>query len=228
MQQLRTGLHRQLLSAAIASACAATLFTAPAALAQGTNLQPNESSATGAKIDTPIIETPQFISVISSEEFRNHGTRNFNKALACTPGVSRQEGAEHTTESLRVRGFTVLTTYRDGSKYQANVYDGQQELYGLERLEVLKGSSSILYGVASPGGIINAVSKRPTSEPLREMNIEADCFDRRQISANFSEALDENGVLSDRLTMLHRDSDILMILSSIYRQGLASPLPALI
>ncbi|PCF94264.1 TonB-dependent siderophore receptor [Vreelandella nigrificans] len=164
-------------------------------------------SATGTKTDTPIIETPQSISVVSSEEFKNYGARNFNEALAYTPGVSRQEGADRTTESLRIRGFTVDRSYRDGSKYQANLYDGQQELYGLERLEVLKGPSSILYGVASPGGMLNAVSKRPTREPLREVNIEAGSFDRRQISADFSDALDEDGVWSYRLTMLHRDSD---------------------
>ncbi|PAU75310.1 TonB-dependent siderophore receptor [Halomonas salipaludis] len=164
-------------------------------------------SATGTKTDTPIIEITQSISVVSSEEFRNYGARNFTEALAYTAGISRQEGADRSTESLRVRGFTVDRSYRDGSKYQANVYDGQQELYGLERLEVLKGPSSILYGVASPGGMLNAVSKRPTSEPLREVNVEAGSFDRRQISADFSDALDEDGVWSYRLTMLHRDSD---------------------
>lgn len=164
-------------------------------------------SATGTKTDTAIIETPQSISVVSREEFQNYGARNFTEALAYTAGISRQEGADRSTESLRVRGFTVDRSYRDGSKYQANLYDGQQELYGLERLEVLKGPSSILYGVASPGGMLNAVSKRPTSEPLREVNIEAGSFDRRQISADFSDALDEDGVWSYRLTMLHRDSD---------------------
>ena len=164
-------------------------------------------SATGTKTDTPIIETPQSISVVSSEEFQNYGARNFNEALAYTHGVSRQEGVDRTTETLRVRGFTINENYRDGSKYQANTYDGQQELYGLERLEVLKGPSSILYGVAAPGGMINAVSKRPTLEPLREVNIEAGSYGRRQISADFSDALDEDGVWSYRLTMLHRVSD---------------------
>ncbi|AJY51864.1 TonB-dependent siderophore receptor [Halomonas sp. KO116] len=239
MQQLRTGLRRQLLSVAIANACAATLLAAPAALAQGTNLQSNENSetsttlptlqvtesrlyeeatgpvqgiaatrsATGTKTDTPIIETPQSISVVSSEEFKNYGARNFTEALGYTAGISRFNGAERTTEGLRIRGFRNTTTYRDGSKYQANMYDGQQELYGLERLEVLKGPSSILYGVAAPGGILNAVSKRPTSTPLREVNIEAGSFDRRQISADFSDSLDEDGVWSYRITMLHRDSD---------------------
>lgn len=164
-------------------------------------------SATGTKTDTPIIETPQSISVVSSEEFQNYGARNFNEALGYTASISRQSGADRTTETVRIRGFYNTDSYRDGSKYHANIYDGQQELYGLERLEVLKGPSSILYGVAAPGGMINAVSKRPTSIPLREVNVEAGSFDRRQISADFSDALDEDGVWSYRLTMLHRDSD---------------------
>lgn len=164
-------------------------------------------SATGTKTGTPIIETPQSISVVSSEEFQNYGARNFNEALGYTASISRQSGADRTTETVRIRGFYNTDSYRDGSKYHANIYDGQQELYGLERLEVLKGPSSILYGVAAPGGMINAVSKRPISTPLREVNVEAGSFDRRQISADFSDAFDEDGVWSYRLTMLHRDSD---------------------
>ncbi|HBS82754.1 MULTISPECIES: TonB-dependent siderophore receptor [Halomonadaceae] len=234
----RSGLRRHLLSAAIANTCAATLFAAPAVLAQGTaensdtratlpTLQVTESrlyeeatgpvqgiaatrSATGTKTDTPIIETPQSISVVSSQEFRNYGARNVNQALGYTAGVANSYGgggADTTHDSMMIRGFSVHTGYRDGSKYQANTFDGQQELYGLERLEVLKGPSSILYGVASPGGLINAVSKRPISEPLREVNLQVGSFDRRQVSADFSDSLDEEGQFSYRLTMLRRDSN---------------------
>lgn len=167
-------------------------------------------SATGTKTDTPIIETPQSISVVSSEEFRNYGARNVSQALGYTAGLSNAYGggsADTTQDSMTSRGFGLFNSYRDGSKYQVNVLDGQQELYGLERLEVLKGPSSILYGVASPGGLINTVSKRPTSEPLREVNIQAGSFDRRQISADFSDTLDKEGEFSYRLTMLRRESN---------------------
>ncbi|SER91497.1 iron complex outermembrane recepter protein [Vreelandella subterranea] len=167
-------------------------------------------SATGTKTDTPIIETPQSISVVGSQEFRNYGARNVSQALGYTAGVSSAYGgggADTTHDSMMIRGFSVYNSYRDGSKYQANVFDAQQELYGLERLEVLKGPSSILYGVASPGGLINAISKRPTSEPLREVNLQVGSFDRRQVSADFSDALDEDGEFSYRLTMLRRESN---------------------
>ena len=62
--------------------------------------------------------------------------------------------------------------YRDGSLYTVNIYNGRQEPYGLERIEFLKGASSVLYGAMPPGGVINTVSKRPTVEPLRELNVD--------------------------------------------------------
>lgn len=65
-------------------------------------------------------------------------------------------------------------------KLQSNPYDGSVEAYGLERVEVLKGASSVLYGQLSPGGMINTVSKRPTNTPLHEIGVEFGNHDRRQ------------------------------------------------
>ena len=86
-------------------------------------------STTGTKTDTPIIETPQSISIVGSQEFRNYGAQNAYQALGYTAGVtSANLGAiDKTSDSQMVRGFQVSTTYRDGSKYQANSFDGQQE-----------------------------------------------------------------------------------------------------
>lgn len=111
-------------------------------------------SATGTKTDTPIIETPQSISVVGSQEFRNYGARNVNQALGYTAGVSSAYGgggSDTTHDSMMIRGFSVYNSYRDGSKYQANVFDAQQELYGLERLEVLKGPHQFCMAWRLPG-----------------------------------------------------------------------------
>ncbi len=92
-------------------------------------------------------------------------------------------------------------------KLQSNVYDGGQEPYGLERLEVLRGASSMLYGQLAPGGIINAISKRPTEQPLHEVNLEYGSYDRKQISADFGGPLTQDGTLLYRLTGLYRDAE---------------------
>jgi iron complex outermembrane receptor protein len=77
----------------------------------------------------------------------------------------------------------------------------------LERIELLKGASSVLYGASAPGGIINTVSKRPTEEPLRELNVELGSFRRRQVSGDFGGALGQGSDWSYRLTFLQRESD---------------------
>ena len=168
-------------------------------------------SATGTKTDTPLIETPQAVTVIGSDELRSRDAKSLQDALSYVAGVNRYEGADRTTESFIIRGFRALagysSLYRDGMKYQVNGYDGQQEPYGLERVEVLKGSSSVLYGGAAPGGIINTISKRPTEVPLREINVEYGSYNRKQISGDFGGPLTQDGDLSYRLTFLHRKSD---------------------
>lgn len=168
-------------------------------------------SATGTKTDAPIIETPQSISVVTSDQVQATKAQNLMDALGYTAGVARAEGLDRTSDSFVIRGFRANagtgTLYRDGSKYQLNIYNGQQEPYGLERIELLKGASSVLYGSAAPGGIINTISKRPSAEPVREFNVELGSFNRKQVSGDFSGALGQNSDWSYRLTALRRDSD---------------------
>ena len=242
MHPFRTGLRRKLLTMAIANACATALFAAPAALAQGNNLQPNESSdtsttlptlqvtesrlyeeatgpvdgyvathsATGTKTDTAIIETPQSISVVTADEVSTRGSSSLLGALNYTPGVLSFEGADRTGDGFVIRGFNTWatgTTFLNGMRYGAQVYDGRMEPYGMERVEVLKGGASILYGRAPAGGLVNAVSKRPSAEPIHEINLQAGSYDRRQVSGDFAGPLTEDGTVSYRLVALHRDSD---------------------
>lgn len=168
-------------------------------------------SISATKTDTPIAEVPQTVNVVTADQIAATKAQSLREALSYTPGVVAREGSDHTSDEFTIRGFQASSTtgsiYRDGTKYTVNVYDGQQEPYGLERLEVLKGASSVLYGNAAPGGIINAVTKRPTQEPLHELNVEAGSFDHRQISGDFGGALTKDGKWSYRLTALKRDAD---------------------
>ncbi|MFC7287119.1 TonB-dependent siderophore receptor [Herminiimonas glaciei] len=166
-------------------------------------------SATGTKTDTPIIETPQSITVIGAQEIETLKSQSLQDALGYVAGVSRAEGMDRTTDSLFLRGFrtSLGNYYRDGTLYTVNIYNGRQEPYGLERIEYLKGASSVLYGATPPGGVISTISKRPVTEPLRELNVEMGSFDRKQLSGDFGGALNEDGKWSYRLTALRRDSN---------------------
>jgi iron complex outermembrane receptor protein len=169
-------------------------------------------SATGTKADTPIIETPQSISVVTSDQMKATKPRSLSQAIEYTPSVTSQSPAfSRMVDDLSLRGFNVangnLGMLRDGMKLQSNVYDGGQEPYGLERIEVLRGPASILYGQLGPGGAVNAVTKRPTIDPIREVNVEYGSYDRIQGSADFGGSITEDGSWSYRVTGLVREAD---------------------
>lgn len=169
-------------------------------------------NASATKTDTPLIETPQSVSVVTADQVTDQGAVSVAESLAYTPGVAAQSATfSRMVDDVQIRGFNVangnLGSLRDGMKYQSNVYDGGQEPYGLERIEVLRGASSMLYGQLGPGGVINAISKRPTKTPLHEVNVELGTYDRKQVSADFGGPLTEDGVWSYRLTGLGRISE---------------------
>lgn len=132
-------------------------------------------SATATKTDTPIQKVPQSISVVTAEEMALHQPKSVKEALSYTPGVAvGTRGASNTYDYLIIRGFAAdgqsQNNYLNGLKMQGNFYnDAVIDPYMLERAEVMRGPVSVLYGKSSPGGLLNMVSKRPTTEPLKEI-----------------------------------------------------------
>ncbi|WP_371348214.1 TonB-dependent siderophore receptor [Ancylobacter sp. IITR112] len=170
------------------------------------------TTSSGTGIATPIIETPQSISVVTADQIADQNATSLTDTLLYTPGVVAQSGSfSRMADDVMMRGFNVADgssgMLRDGMQFQSNVYGGGQEPYGLERVEVLRGPASILYGQMSPGGVINAISKRPTEETLREVNLEGGTYQYKQISADFGGKLTEDGTLTYRLTGLYRDGE---------------------
>ncbi len=164
------------------------------------------------KTDTPITETPQSLSVVTSDEIRDRQSETLAQALSYTPGFTASSTAfNRTADRFRIRGFEVESgtggSLRDGLRLQNNSYDGIQEPYGLERVEVVRGAASVLYGQLSPGGMVNGVSKRPTETPFHELNLQVGSHDRKQLAADFSGPLAGSDTLSYRLTLLSRNSD---------------------
>ncbi len=168
-------------------------------------------SATSTKTDTPILETPQSISVVTRDQITAQQAQTINEALRYIPGVSLDTaGANTFYDGIVVRGFQP-PQYLDGLALPVD--PGTQfafpriEPYGLERIEVLKGPSGALYGQANPGGIVNMVSKRPLPYSHAEILGQYGSFDR------FQGAFDVGGVapgndarFAYRLVGLFRDS----------------------
>ncbi|EQB7255851.1 ferrichrome porin FhuA [Escherichia coli] len=170
-------------------------------------------SATGTKTDTPIQKVPQSISVVTAKEMALHQPKSVKEALSYTPGVAvGTRGASNTYDYLIIRGFAAdgqsQNNYLNGLKMQGNFYnDAVIDPYMLERAEIMRGPVSVLYGKSSPGGLLNMVSKRPTTEPLKEVQFKAGTDSLFQTGFDFSDALDDDGVYSYRLTGLARSAN---------------------
>lgn len=154
------------------------------------------------RTDTPLIEIPQSVSVVTREQMTEQGAQTLNQVLRYTSGVATEtRGATATRlDQFTVRGFSA-STYLDGMR----VFGGRDALpqvdaYRLERVDVLKGPSSVMYGQGGPGGVVNQVSKRPTLERQNEVEVQAGNFDLRRVNLDLGGALDEQGTLMYRMT----------------------------
>ncbi|WP_457587535.1 TonB-dependent siderophore receptor [Ensifer canadensis] len=162
-----------------------------------------KASTTGSKSARPISEIPQSVSVIGREELDDRGVVNkIDEALRYTPGVTTEPfGVDADTDWYYIRGFDAAQTgvFLDGLSLFSFGFGGFQiDPFMLERVEVLKGPASVLYGGANPGGIISLISKRPRDEPLyyTEIGINSD--------GNAFTGFDVNDKLTDDGTIRYR------------------------
>ncbi|MFN3885505.1 MAG: TonB-dependent siderophore receptor [Aquabacterium sp.] len=162
-------------------------------------------SASATKMDVPLLETPQQVSTIGSAQIRDQAVASVSEAVRYSAGV-RPADYGITDDDVAVRGFYLTGTglYRDGMRLIHNGFMANLEPYGLERLEVVHGPASVLYGQSAPGGLINAVTKRPRADMLHEVGIELGSHGRRQATVDVGGALNEQGTLLGRFTALHR------------------------
>lgn len=167
-------------------------------------------SATATKTDTPLLETPQSISVVTKDQFEAQGARTLSEALRYTPSLSLEAfNANAFFDSVKIRGFDA-PRYLNGLRLPADTVlfaVPRIETYGLERIEVLKGPSSGLYGQSDPGGLLNMVSKRPTATPHYDVEGTFGSFERIQGAFDIGGPADKNGEFLYRLVGLARKSD---------------------
>lgn len=167
------------------------------------------NSRAAAKTDTPLIESAQSISVINRDLMDMIGAASTAEALRYSAGVSiNGYGADSRVDEISVRGFRTGSfannLYLDGlrppgSSSGASASATQFDGYGLERVEVLRGPSSVLYGQIAPGGLVNVTSKRPTDYSRGELGVGTDNDGLARLNADVSGPLNESGAWLYRL-----------------------------
>ncbi|MEZ8110621.1 TonB-dependent siderophore receptor [Vibrio splendidus] len=156
------------------------------------------SSRTATKTDVAIGETPRAISIVTREQMDDRASISIADALQYTPSIQANYfGEDNKQDWFVIRGFEQANSglYQDGTRlYSSGFYSWQIDPFGLERVEVLRGPGSALYGQTPPGGVINVVSKRPQFDGgSGQFAIEYGTDDRKQIS------LDVNSEVNDKM-----------------------------
>ncbi|PWB32416.1 TonB-dependent siderophore receptor [Pseudomonas sp. SDI] len=170
-------------------------------------------TATATKTDTSVLEVPQTINVVTQDEIKVRGSQTLTQALRYTPGITGGGFPDRVGifDEPTSRGFSPTPLYLDGLHlpYGGGSTGGALQIdpYTLERIEVMKGPSSVLYGQNQPGGLVNMVSKRPSNTPVREIMLGGGSFDRRYGAFDYGDRLNEQGTLLYRVTGLASDEN---------------------
>jgi iron complex outermembrane receptor protein len=171
-----------------------------------TGLRPVQTSSAATKTSTPIIETPQSISVISAGQIDAQGAQTLGEALRYVAGVNPEQygGLDQRLDWYMIRGFPTSFSYIDGlstnSRY--TLLAPKIDPYGLQQIEVLRGPSSVLYGQNIPGGLISAISRRPQETAAGEVAIQTGSYGRIEGRFDATGPLDDDGTLLYRVTGL--------------------------
>jgi iron complex outermembrane recepter protein len=154
-----------------------------------------------------LAETPQAISVVTAEMIEARGIIDLNDALSSVAGVSRSSTYSYY-DAYTIRGYDTAydSLYLDGL-ITSSAAGTNNELAGLERVEVLKGPASSLYGAAPIGGVVNLVSKRPLSAPFLDVDVASGSYNLIETAIDANAPLDDDETILGRLNVLYRDSD---------------------
>lgn len=172
------------------------------------------ATRSATKTDTPVIESPQSVSVINREDWEEKGARTVQRAANYTPGVgTNQVGSSNRYDYLILRGFSdgsINNTYldglrvmNDGGSYSSFAIDP----WFLERIEIVKGPTSVLYGQGSPGGIIALTSKRPEFRDSGEVRVTLGNNAQRSFAFDVTGPVDDEQRVAYRLTGIASAAD---------------------
>jgi len=151
-----------------------------------------------------IMETSRSIQVIDRDFIDDADIQSLEEALQYVSGTSRRQRLGGVDSQYYVRGFKESDTYRNGKREMAGKIVNMNTI---ETVEVLKGPSSVRFGVNSPGGIVNYTTKKPEAEEQRSIKVRVDEYGKREVIADFTGATNESGNVLYRLIAAGENSE---------------------
>ncbi|MDP9519566.1 TonB-dependent siderophore receptor [Pseudomonas putida] len=164
-------------------------------------------SASATRTDTALHETPQSVSVVPKDVLQDTGATRLQDGLDYAGGVGRANnfGGQGLT-TFTVRGFTTGEFYRNGFPINRG-YPNAPDANTVERLEVIRGPATSLYGRGDPGGTFNVVSKQPLPESKVTLGSQFDDQGMHRATLDATGSLNQDGSLAYRLNMLGEGGD---------------------
>lgn len=160
----------------------------------------------GGKVATSILNTPASVSVVTDKEMKQRSVSTTEELLQYTPGViTDYYGTDDRNDYFQIRGFQA-TTYRDGLTL-GSMRGVREEPFAYERIEVIRGANSTLFGPADPGGSVNFVSKKPRFDKFGQGYVTYGSFDHVESGIDVGDSLNEEQTLAGRFTAKMQDSD---------------------
>jgi iron complex outermembrane receptor protein len=174
-----------------------------------------KSARSATKTATPVLETPQSVTVVTRKQIDDQNPQTVSEALRFTAGVLSDRDSNSRYDSVFLRGFgafgtaTSYVNYLDGLKLQRGQAFATQSIdpFLIDRVEVLKGPSALLYGQVSPGGLVNQVSREPSSVKFNEVRVEAGSDGRVQTGLYSTGPITTDGTLQYGIGIVGRNAD---------------------
>lgn len=165
-----------------------------------------ERSGTATKTDTPIRETPAAIQVVPKQVIEDQQATRMADVIENVSSVRPGSSFGNRGDSFIVRGFQSFLFAQDGVlSNQLFTGTGFIDLAGVERVEILKGPASVLYGLGDPGGLVNIVTKRPLREAQYKLGVQAGSHSFKRVEADLSQPFNADGTLALRVNAAYQD-----------------------
>ncbi|WP_347988622.1 TonB-dependent receptor [Methylomonas sp. AM2-LC] len=168
------------------------------------------NATAGTKTDTPIMETPLNVQVISKQVLKDQQVITLGDSLKNVSGVSLNSSSigqgwdTGVNQSIVMRGFASDTYFRNGFRLQQG--SDTREMANVESVEVLKGSAAILYGLVEPGGMVNVITKQPLATPYYAVNQQFGSYDLYRTTVDATGPVTDNKDVLYRINMSYQNS----------------------
>jgi catecholate siderophore receptor len=173
------------------------------------------STSSATKTNTPLVNIPQSVNVVTKEFIRDQNFQSLTDVTRYVPGVAIHQG-EGNRDELVIRGVDssanfFVNGFRDDVQYF-------RDLYNTQSIEVLKGPSALIFGRGAGGGLVNRTLKEADGTRVYEATAQTGSYNDRRVSLDAGQAVNEN--VAVRLNAFYEGSDTFRDYGHLERYGI--------